>query len=622
MNGFQKERRTFRHPPMTKRELEWRGWNECDVILITGDAFIDHPSFEIAILGRVLETLGLKVGFIAQPDWNDLREFTQLGKPRLFFVVSAGKNDSMIANYRPTKRPRKIDFFSPGRLPGLRPDRASQVYTEICKKVYPEVPVVLTGHEATMRRFAHYDFWDDKLRPGLLAETEADLLTYGYAERSLTQIARVFARGGNALDCRTIRGVMYKVDRNQEGWEQYIPPEHVKLPNWDELLSSKTSFLEHYRLVNDNVDYFRKPQPLVENYNGYSLVQTPPQRPLSTTELDRMYELPYSRTPHPKYREAGPIPSFETVKYGITTHRGCFGDCTFCGNHLFEGRYISQRSKDSIIREATLIAGLRYFRGWISNVGGPMANMYGMGCTLPEEQRAECQRTSCIHPAPCKDLKIDHSEYLDLLKSVRCVDGVERCYLSSNLRVDIIERDPHADEFLEEVMRYFLPGHLKVPFEHVSDEVNKRLHKYDENCVENFIKRFQKLSKLPGLEELYVTPYFVSAHPGSRLEDAIEVALFLKRNNLENCQIQDFVPVPGSASSVMYYTGIDPYNEETVYRPLAYRERKLQRSLFQYYKPQNERYVFDALKEADRLDLVGEGDGCLIGKEPAWSPFE
>jgi len=622
MSNFEGERRSFRHPPMSKRELEWRGWNQLDVILITGDAFIDHPSFEVAVIGRVLESYGLKVGFIAQPDWHDTRDFTQLGKPRLFFGVTAGKNDSMVANYRPTKRPRKIDFFSPGRLPGLRPDRSSLVYAENCKRVYPDVPVVITGVEGTSRRFAHYDFWDDNIRRGLLADGVADLLVYGHPERTITQVAKVFAQGGNPVDCNSIRGVVYKLERGDNGVEKQLPPEFVDLPGWEELQTSKKSFLDMYLAIEDNSDYYRPSKPLVQQYNDCILVQTPPQRPLSTKEMDRIYELPYSRTPHPKYREAGPIPSFETVKYGLITHRGCFGDCNFCGFRQHEGRYISQRSRQSILNEATMVAGLRYFRGWISNVGGPMANMYGMGCTLDEEERMNCQRRSCLHPEPCEHLNISHEQYLELLRAVRRVDGVERCYLSSPLRVDLIMMDPQGEEFLTEVMQHFLPGHLKMPFEHVSDEVTRRVQKYDREQIKTFIERFDQIKQQQGMSDLYITPYFISAHPGSRLEDAIEVATFIKQHDLPACQIQDFVPMPGTASACMHFTGLDPYTEEPVYRPLAYRERKLQRSLFQYYKPQNERYVYDALREADRLDLVGNGPECLLENEPAWSPFE
>lgn len=332
--------------------------------------------------------------------------------------------------------------------------------------------------------------------------------------------------------------------------------------------------------------------------------------------------MPYSRTPHPKYREAGPIPSFETVKYAITTHRGCFGGCTFCGQAMYEGRYISQRSRQSILDEATMISGLRYFRGWISNVGGPMANMYGMGCKLNEEERSQCMRQSCLYPQKCEHLNVSHTDYLELLRDVRCVDGVERCYISSAMRVDILEDDPAADEFLEEIMRHYLPGHLKVPFEHVSTGVNQHLHKYSREEVEAFIRRYNEVSKRIGMEDTYITPYFISAHPGSRMEDAVEIGLFIKEQGLNGCQIQDFVPMPGTASACMYYTGIDPFSEEPVYRPLAYRERKLQRSLFHFYKPQNERYVYDALKEADRLDLVGDSENCLLEIEPSWSPFE
>ena len=621
MNPNQKERGQFRHPPMSKREMEWRGWDELDVIVVTGDAFIDHPSFEVAVVGRVLENAGLRVGFIAQPAWNDEVDITQLGQPRLFFAVSSGKNDSMVANYRPTKRVRKIDFFSPGRLPGLRPDRASLVYSELCKQAYPTTPVVLFGLEATLRRFAHYDFWDDNLRPGLLAQCPADLLVYSHPERAISLIARTLARGGNVAECRSLRGLQYTIRHLKPG-DNGVPPDAVPLPSWEHLQLSKAAFVDAFRLESANADYYRAPQPLSQDYGEIVLVQTPPQRPLSTGEMDRIYALPYSRTPHPKYREAGPIPSFETVKYAITTHRGCFGSCTFCAQHPYETRHISQRSRQSILQEASLISGLRYFRGWISNIGGPMANMYGMGCTASEEEMRACQRPSCLCPTRCPRLNTDHREYLDVLRSVRAVDGVERCYLSSQVRVDILEEDALADELLREIVGNFLPGHLKIPFEHVSNAVCGRLHKYRRETIEGFIQRFNRVAKELNQPDMVITPYFISGHPGGRMEDAIELAQFVKRHGFVDCQIQDFVPMPATASACMQFTGIDPFTEEPVYRPLAYRERKLQRSLFHFYKPQNERYVFDALKESDRLDLVGEGDDCLIKCEPAWSPFE
>ena len=618
MSYIVKEHGPFRHPPMSTRELEWRGWDQLDVIVVTGDAFIDHPSFEAAVVGRVLETLGLRVGFIAQPAWKDERDITQLGCPRLFFAVCAGKNDSMVANYRPTKRPRKIDFFSPGRLPGLRPDRACSIYADLCKQAYPHTPVVLFGLEATLRRWAHYDFWDDNLHPGLLVQCGADLIVYSHPERAISHIARTLAHGGSLAECRTIRGLLYRLPRH----DGEAPPDAVRLPSWENLQLTKTAFVEAFRLDVANNDYYRNPKPVVQDYGAALLVQNPPQRPLSAGEMDRTYALPFSRTPHPKYREAGPIPSFETVKYAITTHRGCFGDCTFCGHHVYETRHISQRSRQSILQEAALISGLRYFRGWISNVGGPMANMYGMGCTRGEEELAQCTRLSCRMPTRCPHLNTSHAEYLDVLRAVRAVDGIERCYLSSQMRIDILEEDPLADEVLEEIMRNYLPGHLKVPFEHISDAVGRHLYKYDKNIIESFIQRFQRLAEKLRLPEMSITPFFISSHPGSRMEDAIEVAQFVKKHNFLSCQIQDFVPLPGTASACMQFTGVDPYTEEPVYRPLAYRERKLQRSLFHFYKPQNERYVFDALKETDRLDLVGEGPQCLLRAEPAWSPFE
>jgi uncharacterized radical SAM protein YgiQ len=617
------ESRLFRHLPMSGREMEWRGWDQLDVILISGDAFIDHPAFEIAIIGRVLETMGLRIGHIAQPDWRSSAELNELGPPRLFYVVSAGKNDSMIANNSPTRRPRKIDFFSPGRLPGLRPDRASLVYAQWCKNQYPDAPVVITGIEATGRKLAHYDYWDEGLRRGLLAESPAEWLAYGPGERAVTHLAQVIARGGSPAECRQVRGLVYKL-AGQEATEaeKLLPPDFVELPSYQELQLSKQAFVDAFRLEHANGDYHRAPKALVQRYDDCVLVQTPPQRPLTTVEMDRIYALPYSRTPHPRYRGAGPIPSFETVKFSLTTHRGCFGDCSACNLRQHEGRHISSRSRESILKEATLISDFRYFRGWISNIGGPSANLYGQGCGLDVYDKTGCDRDSCLLPTRCPNLLGDCRDYVELLRAVQAVDGVERCYLASHLRIDVIENDPFADELVEEIVRHFLSGHLKMPFDHVSAEVNRRLRKYDLPLIEKFIDRFERIRARFGLDDVTITPYFTSGHPGSRLENAIEIAMFMKRRRLSVCQIQDFVPLPGTASAAMYYTGIDPFNNEPVYRPLSYRERKLQRSLFQFYKPQNERYVFEALKEANRLDLVGSDEFCLLSSEPKWMPFD
>lgn len=615
--------REFRHPPMSAREMEWRGWDQLDVILITGDAFIDHPSFEIAIIGRILEAMGLHVGYIAQPDWRVAAELTNLGPPRLFYVVSGGKSDSMIANYSPTRRPRKIDFFSPGRLPGLRPDRAAAAYAGWCKSVYPDSIVIITGVEATGRKLAHFDYWDDGLRRGLLADCPADLVAYGPGERAVSQIAQIAARGGSARDCRGIRGIVYRLAREElPEAERLLPPDFAELPSYATLQLAKPALVDAFRLEYANADYHRNPRALVQRYDDCILVQTPPQRPLTTLEMDRIYALPYSRTPHPRYREAGPIPSFETVKFALTTHRGCFGDCTFCNMRQHEGRHISQRSRESVIKEALLVSGFKYFRGWISNIGGPAGNTYGCGCRLNVDDKTGCDRESCLLPAPCPNFRLDCSEYLDLLRGVRGVDGVERCYLASHLRIDLIERDPLGDMFLEEIVRYFLSGHLKIPFDHVAAEVNRRLRTYDRPCIESFIDRFERIRQQLGLNDVTITPYFISGHPGSRIEDAIEIPLFMKKRQLNVCQIQDFVPLPGTASAVMYYTGIDPFTGDEVYRAISFPERKLQRSLFQFYKPQNERPVYEALKEANRLDLVGDGPDCLLAAEPEWTEFD
>jgi len=605
--------------PMSKYEMERLGWDQLDIILITGDAYIDHPSYGVAIIGRILEKAGYKTGIIAQPEPGRDFDFSQLGKPRIMFGVTAGNNDSMVANYSPNKKVRKIDNFTPGRIPGLRPDRAALFYARRIKQIFPDVPVVMGGLEASMRRMAHYDFWDDAVRKAFLADCGAEVLVYGHGEQAIVEVARCFERGEGLEGLAKIMGICFKIPDNRKNDLEYLFPNGVVfLPTFEEIFQDKMAFLRSFQLETYHHDPFRG-KPLVQAYPTNMVVQTPPPLPLSTAEFDEIFHLPFTRTPHPKYRKIGAIPAFETVKFSLTTHRGCFANCSFCVLPQHQGRYISGRSKESVLEEIELFSSFHYFRGAISNVGGPVGNMYKMGCQNPGKG---CERQYCLWPEPCPNLNFDHGPYFDLLTSILDIPSIKSAFVASGFRYDFLKFAPKGPEVLDLLLRKYTQKHLKISPEHISESVCRKIKKYKKEDTEWLMQKIYEFQNNNPEAELTVSPYFMASHPGSAMTDALQVALYLRDHKIQNNQIQDFVPVPGVASTCMFYTGMDPETAEPIYRPLSHRERKLQRALFHYYKVENVRYVYESLKEMGRLDLVGESPECLIKEAPEIIKFD
>jgi uncharacterized radical SAM protein YgiQ len=603
--------------PMSRYEMQKRGWDVCDVILLTGDAYIDHPSYGVAVVARLLESEGLRVGIIAQPNPNRAVDFTQLGKPRLFFGVTSGCADSMINNYSPTKRPRKFDNYSAGRLPGKRPDHAVVAYSKILKKNFPEVPVVLGGIEASLRRLAHYDYFDDEVNQSILLESEADILIYGQAEKALRELVSAFRSGEGIAISRKINGIAWKADI-RENLNTLLHGHFIELPSFETVYQDKLAFFKMAKSDLLNFDPFSA-KLMVQQYPDHYLIINRPQFPLTSEELDEIHNLPYVRTPHPKYKKQGAIPAFETVKFSLMTHRGCFAGCSFCPIYAHQGRFVSSRSEQNILDEAKKVSGFRYFRNVISNVGGPVGNLYMATCSRFEngkESADSCSRISCYYPDKCKHLKVDLAPYIELLRGILDLDGVQQAFIASNFRYDLLDGDARGQEFLELILEHFTGDQLKIAPVHVSDSVTRRVRKYSYDTTKRFFERYQATVDKMGLNGIEVVPYFMASHPGSTIEDALEVALFMEERGIRSSQIQDFVPMPGTASACMYYTGLDPMNDEQMYRPLSHRERKLQRALLQYFKPENGRFVYEALIEAGRTDLIGQGSGCLLPEIP------
>ena len=603
--------------PMSKFEMDKWGWDDLDVILVTGDAFIDHPSYDDAVMARILEKEGLRVGVIAQP--NPLRdmEFAHLGNPKLFFYISAGCRDSMVANYSPNKKKRKFDNFTPGRVPGKRPDHAVTIYSQAIRRLFPDSPIVIGNVEATIRRLAHYDYWDNEIKKSVLADSGADLLIYGPGERQIAQIASRIKQGEPISQLRDVRGTVWKLPFEKgEELKEILGDDYLHLPSFEQIYIDRDAYLEAFRAHYFETDPYTG-HALVQEHPAIYVIQNPPQMPLTTEELDGIYKLDFIRTPHPRYKRAGAIPNFETIKFRLNTHRGCFAGCSFCSTYAYQGRYIQSRSKESIINEAEMVSGFHYFRGVISNIGGPTGNMWEMQCTRTQDDAPEkCDRPSCTFPEPCEHLQSDHKPYLDLCKKILTIPAVEKAFIDTGLRYDILLNDPVGKELLDLVLSKFIQVNFKVAFEHISPTVTERMRKYQPEATEKLLDAFHDAVERLNLYDASLLPRFVSGHPGSGLEEAIEVAMYMKKWKIEQNHIQDFIPVPMTPATCMFYTGIDPFTDEKIYRPLAYRERKLQRALLHYYKPQNQRYVFEALQEANRMDLIGDGPMCLLTEEP------
>ncbi len=590
--------------PMTKQDMAERGWDTLDFIFVSGDAYVDHPSFGPAILCRLLEKHGYRVGIIAQPDWRGREDFCQLGRPRLAFLVSGGNMDSLLNKFTAAKRKRREDAYSPGGRTDCRPERAVTVYSNRLREIWPGVPVVIGGIEASLRRLAHYDYWTDSVRRSVLMDSGADLLVYGMGERQILEIAAELHRGVSISAIQDVRGTCYRVPDFDCVYD------YLKLPSFDEAKDNKKAFAEAFKLEYLEQDAIRG-RKLVQRNGEACVVQNPPALPLSEEEMDEVYDLPYLRTYHPRYEAEGGVPALREVQFSIVSHRGCFGGCHFCAIVSHQGRIIQRRSHASILREAAILTKLPGFKGYIHDVGGPTANFRRPSC---DEQlaRGTCRGKECLSPKPCRSLIADHSDYLDLLKELREVPGVKKVFIRSGIRFDYLMLA--KDDFLETVCRHHISGQMKVAPEHISDRVTRLMGKSERNVYLRFAERFRKINMRLGKKQ-YLVPYFMSSHPGATIDDAVELAEFIRDLGYRPEQVQDFIPTPGTLSTAMYYSGIHPLTGEAVYTAKTPKEKRRQRALMQYWLPENRPVVREALRLAHREDLIGYGKQCLVRPE-------
>lgn len=588
--------------PISIDDMKKRGWDQCDFVFVTGDAYVDHSSFAAAILSRLLERYGYKVGIIAQPDWKDLNSFKVLGEPRLGFLVNSGNIDSMVNHYTTFKKRRSTDSYSPGGKANLRPDRAVTVYSNRIREAYRHVPIIIGGIEASLRRLAHYDYWNDTVKRSVLLDSGADLLVYGMGEKALVQIAEALDSGLPVGEITFINGTVYKTkDRGR-------PYEPVFLPDYKEVYSSKQKYAKSFKIQYENTDAISG-RTLVEQYDTVYLVQNPPMDPLSTAELDDVYDLDYMMDCHPIYKKDGGIPALNEIKFSITSIRGCFGGCSFCALNFHQGRIIQARSHESILSEVEKMKHDKEFKGYIHDVGGPTANFRIKACKKQEKFGA-CKDKECLTPEKCKNLQVDHSDYIELLRKIRKVEGIKKVFIRSGIRYDYAIYD-NNDEFLEELCRHHVSGQLRTAPEHVSESVLKLMGKPSIATYSKFVKKFSDISNKMNKEQ-YIVPYFISSHPGSTLKDAIELAEYIRDMGHMPEQVQDFYPTPGTLSTCMYYTGINPLTDEKVYVPRDKDEKRMQRALMQYSKKENYDLVEKALLKENRRDLIGYGPKALI----------
>jgi uncharacterized radical SAM protein YgiQ len=592
--------------PTSADEIRARGWDAPDVVFVTGDAYVDHPSFAMAVLSRVLESRGFKVAILAQPDWKSAAAWRALGRPRLFYAVSAGNMDSMINHYTANKKRRNDDAYSPGGAIGLRPDRPTPVYAQRCRESFPGVPVVIGGIEASLRRIAHFDYWSEQVRPSMLVSSKADLLAFGKGEETIAAIAERLRAGESIESLRDLRGVAYLLGAKEElpAWTE----ETLALPSYEEVSADKTAFARMTRAFHHETNPFNAKR-LTQTHGDRVLVLNPPCLPISERQMDAIYDLPYTRRPHPRYAE--PIPAHAMIKDSVQVMRGCFGGCTFCSITMHEGRVIQSRSRGSILDEVKAIASAPDFKGTISDLGGPTANMYQMRCTRPDVE-AKCRRLSCIHPTVCKLLGTSHKPTIDLMRRARAVPGVKRVHIASGIRMDLANLD---DEYVDELVAHHVGGHLKVAPEHQSDRVLALMKKPSSREFQTFEKKFAQASERAGKEQ-YLVPYYIASHPGSTVDDMIELAVFLKKHGYRPRQVQDFIPAPMDVATCIYHTGIDPLTMRPVETVKKLRDRIVQRALMQFFEPRNWFVVHKALVDAGRRDLIGSGKQCLIPDKP------
>jgi uncharacterized radical SAM protein YgiQ len=613
------------HLPMTRAEMNARGWDAVDVVFVTGDAYVDHPSFAMAILGRVLESADFRVAMLSQPDWRSCEPWRQFGRPRLFYAISAGNMDSLINHYTANKKVRNDDAYSPGGRIGLRPDRATLPYCHRAREAFPGVPIIAGGVEASLRRLAHYDYWSDTVRRSILLDCKADLLVYGMGEKNIAEIARRLAAGETVRDLRDMRGVAYALGANKaerirarsvsDGLDHPVADapgsDLLVLPDHEKVKSDKHAFAEASRIIHINTNPLNA-KTLVQFHGREAVVVNPPALPLSDAEMDAIYDLPYTRRPHPSYTE--PIPAYEMIKDSVTIMRGCFGGCTFCSITAHQGRIMQSRSQESVLNEVRKMAADPEFSGIVSDIGGPTANMYQMRCSRPEVE-AKCKRLSCIHPTICKLLGTDHGPLVELMRRARTEPGIRKVLVASGIRMDLAQLSP---EYMRELTAHHIGGHLKVAPEHTESGVLDLMKKPGIGNFQTFADDFKKASKQAGKSKQYLVPYFIASHPGSDLHAMIDLALFLKRSGYRPDQVQDFIPAPFDIATCMYYTGMDPFTKQTVYIAKHLRDRKLQRALLQFFKPENYFEVRKALIEAGRQDLIGGCEGLI----PAQPPME
>jgi uncharacterized radical SAM protein YgiQ len=590
---------------MTPAETRARGWDEIDVLFVTGDAYVDHPSFAMALLGRLLESEGYRVAILSQPDWHSAEPWRTFGRPRICFAVSAGNMDSMLNHYTANRKVRNDDAYSPDGRIGRRPDRATLAYCQRARAAYKGVPVIAGGVEASLRRLAHYDYWSDKVRRSIILDAKADLVVYGMGERPLLEIVRRLAEGEPVGALRDVRGVVYRLGASEN------PPEEdaVRLPSYEEVSSSAEAFARMTRRAHLNCDPDGA-QVLVQPHGREAVAVNPPAAPLSEEEMDRVYRLPFTRKPHPAYGKRR-IPAYEVIKDSIQIARGCFGGCTFCSIAAHQGRIIQSRSQQSILDEIGRMAEEPGFSGVISDLGGPTPNMYRMNCSRPEV-RAKCRRPSCLCPTICKLLVTDHGPLIALMKAARRQPGVKKVLVASGVRMDLARR---STAYINHLAKHHVGGHLKVAPEHSDPEVLRLMKKPPIACYEDFVRQYSAASRQAGKEQ-FLVHYFISGHPGCDLRAMIDLAVYLKLGGIRPEQVQDFIPGPFDIATCMYHTGLDPMTGEKVYVPKGSRERRLQRALLQYYKPENYHDVREALEKAGRTDLIGPGRDCLIGARP------
>ena len=592
--------------PISKEDLKKANIDQLDFIIVTGDAYVDHPSFGTAIIGRTLEANGFTVGIIAQPNWNNTEDFKRLGKPKYGFLVNSGNIDSMVNHYTAAKKRRHDDLYSPGGKSGHRPDRAIIVYCNRLREAFKDSPIIIGGIEASLRRFAHYDYWDNKVRRSILLDSKADLLIYGMGEKTVTQIANLCSYGMDIPNISDVRGTCY-LTKDISSLSDYI-----EVPSYEEVCESKKAYNEAFKLESYEQDSVRG-KMLVQKYGNRYLVQNPPQVALTQEEMDFTYNLPYMRKPHTIYDALGGIPAINEVKFSITSHRGCFGSCSFCALTFHQGRVIQNRTSESIVNEAKLLTTFDDFKGYIHDIGGPTANFRHRSCKV-QEKHGTCKAKQCMFPKPCKNLILDHKEYLSVLRKVRSLPGIKKVFIRSGIRYDYLIHDKNT-EFFNDLCKYHISGQLKVAPEHVSNKVLKQMGKPGRDVYDRFVKKYFDINKKIGSKQ-FLVPYLMSSHPGSDLDAAIELALYIKEMGYTPEQVQDFYPTPGSLSTTIYYTGVNPLTGEEVYTPKDQQEKNMQRALLQFTVPKNHALVKKALLKANREDLIGKGPNCLID----WTP--